>query len=190
MFSHKGMGDTKFVPNLHADQFEIIVKSSQAYKQQFDIISDLWSKCRKPIYHLTERTKCIGLANNGITTYFSDNCTKEDSDRVTEWLQSKKIIAYNCRTFKTEVGGSVTYEIKLASSEQGDKDYITMPPEEYKGAKFVVTRGDYASILSMVNKYLAEAKKYAANDNQANMIEHYIKSFAEGNINEHKEGTR
>lgn len=184
------MGDTKFVPNLEIDQFEVIVKSSQAYKLQTDDIESVWSKCKKPIFYLTERTKSIGLGDKGITAYFSHNCTEEDSDRVTEWLKIKKIIAYNCRTFKTEHDGRITYEIKLASAKEGEKDGITIAPEEYKGYTFVVTRGDYSPIIKLINEYLAEAKKYAANDNQAHMIEHFIKSFTEGNINEHKEGTR
>lgn len=184
------MGDTKFVPNLEVDKFEVIVKASQAYKLQSDVIENLWSKCKKPIFHLTKRTKCIGLGDKGITTYFSDNCTEEDSKRVTEWLKMKKILAYNCRTFKTENDGRITYEIKLASAEQGEKDGVTIQPEEYKGHTFVVTRGDYSPIIKLVNEYLKEAKTYAANDNQANMIDHYIKSFTVGNINEHKEASR
>lgn len=184
------MGDTKFVPNLEVDQFEVIIKSSRTYKLQTDIIEELWSKCKKPIFYLTERTKSIGLGDKGITTYFSDNCTKEDSDRVTEWLKIKKIIAYNSRTFKTEQDGRITYEIKLSSAEQEEKDGITIQPEECKGFTFVVTRGDYSPIMKLINENLAEAKKYAANDNQTHMIEHFIKSFNDGNINEHKEGSR
>lgn len=180
----------KFVPNLDVDQFEVIVKSSQAYKQQITVINDLWSKCKVPIFNLTERTKCIGLGGKGITTYFSENCTKDDSDRVTEWLQFKKIIAYNCRTFKTEVDGCIWYEIKLASAEKGEKDGVTISAEKFKGNMFVVTRGDYSPILQLVNTNLAEAKKYAANDNQTHMIQHYINSFSDGNLNEHKEGSR
>lgn len=185
-----GMGDTKFVPNLSAEKFDAIVKASRAYKLQTDAIDKLWLKCKKPIFHLTDRTKSLGLGDNGITTYFSDNCTQEDSDRVNEWLKLKKMDAYICRTFKTEVDGVKTYEIKLASAERGEHKGITIPPEEYKGNKFMVTRGDYSSLLTLVNQNLAHAKKFAANDNQTRMIESYITSFAEGNLDAHKEGSR
>lgn len=184
------MGDTKIVPNLDDEQFDVIVKSSRAYKLDSEKIDDLWSKCRGPIYNLTERTKCIGLKGNGITTYFSENCAEEDSDRITEWLKLKKICAYNSRAFKTEESGSATYEIKLASSEVGEQEGVTFPLEEYKGNKFVVTRGDYSPIMALISANLAEAKKHAANENQVQMIEHYIKSFNEGSINEHKDGSR
>lgn len=183
------MGDTKIVPNLDVEKFEVIVKSSRAFKSQTDV-SCLWSKCKVPIFHLTDRTKSLGLGDKGISTYFSDNCTDEDSDRVNEWLKLKKMDAYICRTFKTEVDGKKTYDIKLASVEQGDSDGITIPPEEYKGDTFGVSRGDYSRVLALVNSNLALAKKYAANENQVQMVDQYIKSFAEGSLGAHKEGSR
>lgn len=184
------MGDTKIVPNLSAEQFDVIVKSSRAFKSQTDIISNLWSKCKKPIFHLTDRTKSLGLCDKGITTYFSDNCTQEDSDRVNDWLKLKKMDAYICRTFKTEVNGKRTYEIKLASVESGDCSGITIPPEDYNGDTFLVTRGDYSPLLALVNSNLALAKKYAASENEVRMIDGYIKSFADGSLDAHKEGSR
>lgn len=185
-----GMGDTKFIPNLSVDTFDVIIKASRANKLQADSISKLWSKSKHPIYNLTDRTKSLGLGENGITTYFSDNCTQEDSDRVNEWLKLKKMDAYICRTFKTEENGVKTYDIKLAAVETGDHKSITIPPEEYNGNRFTVTRGDYASLLALVNLNLGHAKKYAANENQVRMIENYITSFDDGNLDAHKEGSR
>lgn len=188
--NYKGMGDTKFVPNLDCDKFELVVKASAAYKTQTDAIENLWNKCKKPIYQLTNRTKSLGLSDHGVTTYFSDNCTKEDSDLVNDWLKLKKIEGYICRTFKTVVDGKATFDIKLASVEQGAKEGITHEPEEYKGATFKITRGDYSRLLALVNENLVHAKKYAANDNQVNMIDQYVLSFNEGSLSAHQEGSR
>lgn len=184
------MGDTKIIPNLDVKQFEKIIESSQLCRLQPAQIISLWAKCKNPIYRLTSRTKCFGLGDKGITAYFSDNCTQEDSDRVTEWLKHKGVCAYHCRTFKTEVDGRIIYDTKLASVEQGEKEGVTIPAEEYKGHTFKLTRGDYSQLFALVNANLALAKESAANDNQAQMIDNYIECFTDGNLDLHKEGSR
>lgn len=65
-----------------------------------------------------------------------------------------------------------------------------MEKEKYKNAYFQVTRGDYSPLLSLVNENLSKAIEYAANDNEKNMLKHYINSFREGDLDEHKEGSR
>ncbi|XP_031625501.1 dipeptidyl peptidase 3-like [Contarinia nasturtii] len=180
--NYKGMGDTKFVPNLDVSQFKLIIKTSQAFKKDH-MVSDLWDRCKKPIFYLTERTKSIGLANEGITTYFSENCTKLDSDRITDFLQAKNIIPYNTRAFKIEDKGKVTYHIKLGAFKKAEN-----MAEVYKGNTFIVSRGDYSPLLELVNKNLAKAKDYAQNV-QLRVVGHYIDHFRHGKIGSHKEAT-
>ena len=188
--NYKGMGDLKIVPNLDVEQFEAIVLNSKAYANNKDKLNSLWAKCKGPIFLLNDRTKSLGLAESGITTYFSNNCTKEDADLVNEWLKAKKIEGYICRTFKIVSEDKTVYDIKLASIEKGEKVGITLAPEEFKGCTFKITRGDYSQLLALVASNLETAKNFAANDNQAEMISHYIKSFTEGSLDEHKEGSR
>ena len=184
------MGNSKIIPNLDVDKFESIVLNSKAYADDQAVIDSLWSKCRNAIFLLSERTKNFGLAELGITTYFSDNCTNEDSELVNAWMSSKKVEGSICRTFKSVINDKTVYEIKLASIENGDKPGITYADEEYEGCTFKVTRGDYSKILRLLTSNLEIAKTYASNENQIEMINHNIRGFTEGCLDDLKNGSR
>jgi dipeptidyl-peptidase III len=189
--NYKGFGDSKILPGLDASKMETIIKSSKAYQQDASVIDGLWSKVNIPIYSLTDDNKMLGLKGEGITTYFSSNCTKADADLVGEWLKSKGIEAYICRTFKTvDNNGKACYDVRLASSEVEDAAGITLPEEDFRGASFKVTRGDYSKLLEKVAGKLSEAQKFAANDNQKSMLSKYIESFTRGSLDAHKEASR
>uniref|UniRef100_A0A1E1W925 Dipeptidyl peptidase 3 n=1 Tax=Pectinophora gossypiella TaxID=13191 RepID=A0A1E1W925_PECGO len=190
--NYKGMGDTKFIPNLSNESFELIVKASKAYQNDTVHISKLWQNTKEAMYSLAPRLTSLGLADKGVTTYFSSNCTEADSNLVNEWMKTKRIEAYICRTFKTvnDEDGLPLYTIHLASVETSSKPPITMDKEKFKNAYFQVTRGDYSPLLQLVNQHLSSAMNYAANDNEKNMIKHYINSFKDGDLDEHKEGSR
>ena len=85
MGNYKGYGDSKIVPKIPVDTFETIVKASQAYSAEPDTVSAIWEAVKGPMYRLTTRQKQLGLGCKGVTTYFSDNCDKEDADRITRF---------------------------------------------------------------------------------------------------------
>lgn len=189
--NYKGFGDSKILPGLEAAMMELIIKSSKAYQQNSGAIEGLWNNVNIPIYSLNDSNKSLGLKGQGITTYFSSNCTKDDADLVTEWMKTKKLEAYISRTFKTvDASGKASYEIRLASAETGDAAGITLPSEDFKAASFRVTRGDYNEILPFAIKYLREAAKHGANDGQKSMLEFIADSFTNGDLNLHKKGSR
>lgn len=154
-------------------------------------MQSLWLRCKLHIFSLTEKTRNFGFAGEGVTTYFSDNCTRDDSKMVNDWLKTKKIEGYIARTFKEVAeNGEITYDIRIASVEKSAKTGITMEPERFKGATYKITRGDYSKWLTLVNRNLTLALEHAANDNQVNAIKDYIKSFTEGDLEAHKDATR
>lgn len=188
--NYKEMGDSKFVPDLDEDKFHVIIAKSKAFAENSSVIESLWNRTKTLIYLLNDRTKLMGLSDTGITTYFSGNCTKEDSALVNEWLKQKKLEAYNCRTFKTIENGKTTFDVKFASVDVGSKTGVTIDKEDFEGVDFMATRGDYSKLLAIVNENLELAKEYAANENQIKMIEEYIRSFKEGSLDAHKDGSR
>lgn len=189
--NYKGFGDTKFIPNLPKESFESIVKASKAYENDSTHIAKLWENTKDAMYNIAPRLTSLGLSDKGVTTYFSSNCTEADSNLVNDWMKTKRLEAYNCRTFKTVADdGLPLYTIHLASVEKSAKPPLTMEKEKYKNAYFQVKRGDYSPLLSLVNENLSKAIEYAANDNEKNMLKHYINSFREGDLDEHKQGSR
>ncbi|XP_014228918.1 dipeptidyl peptidase 3 isoform X1 [Trichogramma pretiosum] len=191
--NYKSFGDSKIIPNLPVEKFEIFVKASKAYQEDTTGLESLWNKIKEPAYSLTEKVKSLGLGDKGLTTYFSANCTEADADLINEYMQKKHLESYNARCFKTDVKGDgfeCRYEIRLASTETSDDPSITLPEEVYKNAQFKITRGDYDLVLLSVVENLKKAKEHAANETEVNMLNKYVEHFVTGSLEEHKNGSR
>ena len=52
--------------------------------------------------------------------------------------------------------------------------------------KITLQYGEFSSFLGLVNKYLEEAKKSAANEIQEKMIDEYVEHFRNGDMYKHK----
>lgn len=189
--NYRGFGDSKILPGIKQDKMEQIMRASNFFKNNPEKAQDLWNKVKNLMYSLTDDNKSLGLKGSGITTYFSSNCTKQDAAIVTEWMKSKKFEAYISRTFKTiDSDGRNHFEIRLASVSATEVEGITLAEENYKENFFKITRGDYSEILPFVINHLNEACKYVANDGQKLMLENISKSFQEGDLDAHKEGSK
>nr|XP_042706158.1 dipeptidyl peptidase 3 [Chrysemys picta bellii] len=196
MGNYKSFGDTKFVPNLPKDKLRRLIWQSQAFQEQPEEMKLLWDRCGELMFSLDAQQRQLGLREKGTTTYFSGNCCLEDAQLAQKFLDSQNISAYNTRLFKEkDKAGQTCYEVRLASVLGTDApvDHELAPKLrsfEFEGCTFRVTRGDYAPLLERVVENLQRTKAHAANTNQEHMLEHYIRSFTQGSIAAHKEGSR
>ena len=65
-----------------------------------------------------------------------------------------------------------------------------MSTDDFEGATFNVTTGDYSELLKLVTTNLNRAMEYVANEEERRMLYDYVKSFTEGSIDAHKDGSR
>ncbi|XKL62397.1 hypothetical protein PGB90_002230 [Kerria lacca] len=185
--NYKGFGDTKFVPNLPVEKFELVIKESNAYKNSPEYISSLWERCKDDMYSLNDNVKSLGFPGKGITTYFSSNYEPNDIEQVNELMKQHNIEGYNNRTIKiqSETDGTPRYQVLLASVEDG-----VVKTEKYGDKVFEILKGDYSFLLRSVNENLSKAQEYASTDTEKFMIDKYINSFQTGSLEEHKNGSR
>lgn len=59
--NYKSFGDTKFIPAAPVDVFEKVIKLSDAYKKERDVIESLWDRVKYKVYSLTDKEKTIGF---------------------------------------------------------------------------------------------------------------------------------
>uniref|UniRef100_A0A2K6GMN5 Dipeptidyl peptidase 3 n=1 Tax=Propithecus coquereli TaxID=379532 RepID=A0A2K6GMN5_PROCO len=196
MGNYKSFGDTKFVPNLPKEKLERVILGSEAAQRHPEKVRGLWQACGELMFSLEPRLRHLGLGKEGITTYFSGNCTMEDAKLAQDFLDSQNLSAYNTRLFKeVDREGKAHYDVRLASvlgTEPALDSEVTskLKSYEFRGSHFQVTRGDYAPILQKVVEQLEKAKAYAANSHQEQMLAQYVESFTQGSVDAHKRGSR
>jgi len=187
--NYKSFGDTKFVPELSADRFQILLTAGAADAAK---VAKLWAEVSERMYSLAPRQRQMGLgAANGISTYFSANCEEEDAAVAGRFLDSVGLSPYNTRLFKEAADGS--YIVRVASSEGAKGDDAVgqlCRSHTFEDKTFVVARGDYGALMGRVVAAIAQAIPHAANDSQTKMLERYVDSFSLGSIEEHKNASR
>lgn len=179
--NYKGFGDTKFIPNIEQNRLEELLALSPSWPE----IKALWNMYKDIIYDLSPGKTCLGYNPLGTTTYLSKNITPEDTEKVQNWLKSKKIECYNNRLFKFEEKNEVVYEIRMASEEE-------KPPLEYREGNitYKVTYGDYCPLMGLLADNLEKSVEFAANPTEQSMIKSYVQSFRTGSLDDHKTGSR
>lgn len=185
LVNYRSFGFTKIVPRLTPDKFDAVVfKSANAAKAV-----SLWKNLKEHIYATTpESSLYIGKRNAGhISNYYlGEIISDEEVAAIQSAAEKLGIDVLNTRIVKN---GPDDFTLLIASAS-------TLPEKlhdiDYKSttAKLRVQYGDHSKPLNAVTSALREAKKYAANDHQIQMLDGYIKSFETGSIQDHKEGSK
>ncbi|EUC29711.1 hypothetical protein COCCADRAFT_105840 [Bipolaris zeicola 26-R-13] len=179
MGNYRSFGDSKFVPRLPPRQLKALATVSK------DTLA-LYEKIKDSIYAGDDVGKLhLGYPGAGhISAYYPDspNITNEEISKVSDFLEGKGLLPENTRVRKTDNG----YQVLIASA-------LDNPPAEQRdlkesewtmddGTKVALVFGDYSKEMDTIAHHIEEAKKYAANEHQIEMMEQYSKSFRTGSL--------
>merc|ERR1712012_1489748 len=129
------------------------------------------------------------MGSKGVTTYFTPNCNQDDADLVGRFFKHSNMEGYINRVIKVEKGGEDNrnlYEIRHAAAENSIMEKRIV----FENNDFIITAGDFNGLMAKVNENLGKAANFTANNDEKAMLECYIKSFKEGSLDAHKDGSR
>lgn len=119
-----------------------------------------------------------------VSTYYPDSpsITKEEITGVSDFLESKGLLPENTRISKTSDGFSVLIASASSNPSSEERDLKDSEWTLDDGKKVKLVFGDYSKEMETIAHHIEEAKKYAANDNEREMMEEYSKSFRTGSL--------
>eukprot|EP00050_Salpingoeca_kvevrii_P008021 m.300153 g.300153 ORF g.300153 m.300153 type:complete len:720 (-) comp14359_c0_seq1:110-2269(-) len=185
--NYLSFGDSKFVPRTDEATMLKFIQAVPAYKMHATQIDELWGATSQLIFSLDKKLQTLGLGEDGVSTYYSANCTKEDAEAVQEFMTERNIHGENTRVFKLVSGDSYEYILRIAASTVKQEVFVD---ESRRWRKVTVFSGDFAPLMQRVINHLESALQFAANENQRDMLTMYIESFKTGSIDDHKKGSR
>ena len=201
----KSFGDVKFIPRCRIESFKSIVQAASIDLGQHlrTVCGNQYSHVSLPytsvndlieqgIYYVDDKVSLLGYTADGYTSsyYMGQGISLEDMKLLKEELFGKyNILPENTRIYKRAndefyifvASGAVENEL-----EQYPKGVITLS----NGTKVSFKFGDHTREMQLISKYLAEAKKYAANEYQIKMLDEYIRHFETGSSHAHKEAQK
>ncbi|OAK94367.1 dipeptidyl-peptidase III [Phaeosphaeriaceae sp. SRC1lsM3a] len=177
--NYKSFGDSKFIPRLEARQLKALATLSKE-------TLDLYEKFKDAIYAGDDVGKLhLGYPSAGhVSTYYPDSpsITKEEITGVSDFLESKGLLPENTRISKTSDGFSVLIASASSNPSSEERDLKDSEWTLDDGKKVKLVFGDYSKEMDTIAHHIEEAKKYAANDNEREMMEEYSKSFRTGSL--------
>jgi len=180
--NYLSFGDKKFIPEIPKEKFLEFIHLTEAYSLEPEKFDKIWNDINLELYEYKAPYGELGYTDKGcLSSYYSSNMTQEDCKFADEFMQSIDLSPLNTRVIKHSPDH---YEILVCSYKSGGKVY------NYKDKKFSVVYGDFSPFMYKVITNLKECIKYAANENQVEMLKHYIRHFETGDINAHKDSQR
>ncbi|KZT32649.1 aflatoxin-detoxifizyme [Sistotremastrum suecicum HHB10207 ss-3] len=182
LVNYRSFGSSKITPRVEPNDFRKIAEAAgKSALDQYDLLQE-------SIYALTpEESLLIGKRSKGHVSnyYLGDVPTDEEVAQIQTAAESLGIDVLNTRVEKQ----GYRFTLHVASVDTSDP---VSHDVQIGNTKFEISVkfGDHSESLVKVNEALKEAQKYAANEHQKSMIEHYVKSFKTGSVQEHKEGSR
>eukprot|EP00494_Astrolonche_serrata_P025458 UN25719 len=206
MGNYLSFGDTKFIPNVPQERFELFISCCDAWTgQKSDDLVVLCDMVKDSMYSLTQRERQIGLGKEkGISTYYSADCERSDAEFIQKFLDKYKIEAYNTRCFKT---GPKSYTITVLCSNAPMKIQTHRKQHrlergvsneankmfgyfKFEDCDITVESGDLHRFMKGVVDNVHTAKDYCSGRREWAMLDGYEKSFRGGSIDDHKEGSK
>lgn len=141
--NYRSFGDTKFVPELNPDDFKTVVRASENYDDYKDIVEEILEKIEFEVFNEEEPFQRIGFRdeNNGTTSYYSSNITKDEAKMIDEWCQQLNVSPLNTRLFKI---GEKEFELRVASSSVDTKSkFVDQTHTKEDGTKLHVRLCDF-----------------------------------------------
>ena len=181
MGNYYSYGDKKFIPNFDKKIFIRILKILTKDKNINNII-DI-------IYSINKNNKMLGYPENGVTSYYSNNLTKNEISIINKYMISINMSPYNTTIVKNKVSNKNIYLIQVASNKTPINKTI-LKINNFEGLDIGIIHESYNEEMKNIIYYLNKAKKFTSNKYQKDMINMYIKHFEYGDINDHKESQK
>ncbi|KAG5446323.1 bifunctional diacylglycerol diphosphate phosphatase/phosphatidate phosphatase [Clonorchis sinensis] len=190
--NYQNFGDTKFVPSICANRLTQFLSTNTYFSDQTTGIQDLWNELLPAIYSLSPRRLRLGFGpHDGLSTYYSANCSREDAEIVQKFLKTAKLEAYNTRLFKepVEEAGKLLFTLRFACADRRivDAEHVDDIPSNWH---LQLEYGDMHELMSLLVSSCREASTHALNEDEARMWSLYADSFQSGSIDTHKAASK
>ncbi|KAL5490401.1 hypothetical protein ACEPAI_5234 [Sanghuangporus weigelae] len=182
LVNYRSFGFTKIIPRISEDKFGNVVKNSSNANEA----GPLWETLKEYIYATEpESSLTIGKRADGHVSnyYLGEPITNEEVLAIQAAAEKEGIDVLNTRVEKVNPNKFILHVASVDSQSHAVKaNNLEFSLE--------VRYGDFATALQKSVDNLKEAKKYAANKHQEEMLDGYIESFKTGSIEAHKAASR